>query len=179
MDKQTLRVQSLGRRTAIAPATQAAAAEKIAALFLAHHFQSQVIAAYQPMRAELDPRPLLAQLHQSKKQIVLPALEQNQIVFRLYEEGAPLIEGQFGILEPTPDSLVLKPELVLLPCLAFDRKGTRLGYGAGHYDRALKDSSALKVGLAFACQELDSIPKEPHDVALDMILTEEGLIKTN
>lgn len=178
MDKDALRAQNLKVRAKVSKAHQEAAALQVITLFLesAPLMKAGTIAAYQPIRGELDPRPLIEALRQKGKAIALPSLENNAIVFRLFKQGDALVAGAFGILEPPRTNPVLSAELVLLPCLGFDRRGMRLGYGAGHYDRALANSTALKVGLAFACQELEAIPKEPHDIGLDAILTESGVI---
>jgi 5-formyltetrahydrofolate cyclo-ligase len=83
-------------------------------------------------------------------------------------------------MEPSPQSAVVAPDIVLVPLAAFDRAGHRIGYGAGHYDRSLRQLRALKpivaIGLAFAVQETTTIPTLPHDVRLDYVLTEARII---
>jgi 5-formyltetrahydrofolate cyclo-ligase len=97
--------------------------------------------------------------------------------FRHWREGEPLYPGGFGTLVPDELASVLQPDLVIIPLLGFDKTGTRLGFGKGYYDRtiAVMDKRPTLVGYAFAAQELDSIPREPHDVPLDYLVTEAGV----
>lgn len=135
-----------------------------------------VVSAYWPMRSELDPRPLLSTLRAAGARIVLPALMPGRrLEFRAWSPGTRLVTAAFGTREPPPDAPVLDPEMLLVPLLAFTRRGDRLGYGAGYYDRALARLSArgaTAIGLAFAAQEVAELPVEPHDRSLDAVLTE-------
>jgi len=101
--------------------------------------------------------------------------------FHLWSTGEILHVSAFGVHEPHPGNEVVEPDLVLLPLLAFDRRGGRLGYGAGHYDRTLERLRAVKpiraIGLAFAAQEVERVPTGPHDQPLDAILTERAYIE--
>jgi len=95
---------------------------------------------------------------------------------RLWEPHAPLYEAGFGTLAPNEFAPQVEPDVIIMPLLGFDAAGTRLGYGGGYYDRTL-DRLGKKprlIGLAYAAQELDAIPREPHDVPLDMVITERG-----
>ena len=96
--------------------------------------------------------------------------------FRLWRAGEPLARSAFGALEPVPAAAAVDPDLLFVPLAAFDRRGHRIGYGAGHYDRALKRLRAAgpirAVGVAYAVSEIDAAPDEPHDQRLDFILTE-------
>ena len=102
------------------------------------------------------------------------------LVFRLLREGDVARPGGFGVHEPPQDAPAVTPDLVLVPLLAFDRTGARLGYGAGHYDRTLPALAARPgfraVGLAYAAQEVERLPAEPHDHPLDGIATERAYI---
>lgn len=155
-----------------------AAAQNVLPLFLKNVAwqKAQVIATYQPIRKELDPRPLAAALMEAGKTLCLPAIENGALRFRAAQE--PLMKGAFDILQPAPTAPPLDPDIILLPCLAFDEHGTRLGYGAGHYDKALvgAPSATLKIGFAYACQQSRLLPKEKHDIALNAILTEQGIV---
>jgi 5-formyltetrahydrofolate cyclo-ligase len=112
----------------------------------------------------------------------LPAAESRDLAlsFRLWDPRTPLEPDAFGIPSPPLWADVVQPDLVIAPLLAFDRAGGRLGQGAGHYDRTLANLRALKpvlvLGLAYAGQEVDAIPMEPHDQRLDAILTETEFI---
>ncbi|PYE88667.1 5-formyltetrahydrofolate cyclo-ligase [Phyllobacterium leguminum] len=139
------------------------------------------ISGFWPIRSEIDPCPLLSNLRERGARLCLPVVQNREtIVFREFSEGAPLIASGFGTMGPALDAPMLDPEIMLVPLAAFDRHGGRIGYGAGHYDRALarlaeKGLHPLLIGLAFDCQEVDQVPHEPHDVHLQQILTESGL----
>jgi 5-formyltetrahydrofolate cyclo-ligase len=96
---------------------------------------------------------------------------------RLWEEGAPLYPSGFGTLAPSELAPLVEPDIVLMPLLGFDKRGTRLGYGGGYYDRtlAVMRKAPRLIGLAFDCQEIDEIPREFHDVPLDAVVTEAGV----
>jgi 5-formyltetrahydrofolate cyclo-ligase len=101
-------------------------------------------------------------------------VDPKTMVFRRYRPGEPMMVGGFGTLAPTSDAPVVVPDLIILPMVAFDRTGTRLGHGAGFYDRALAAIAPRPplLGLAFSVQEVDRIPHEAHDIRLDWIVTE-------
>ena len=113
--------------------------------------------------------------------LCLPAIiDRETIVFRELVRGAPLVEMGFGTHGPGPEAEELDPDVMLVPLSAFDGSGNRIGYGGGFYDRAIArlraaGRSPLVVGIAFACQEAEAIPAEPHDIGLQAILTEQGL----
>jgi 5-formyltetrahydrofolate cyclo-ligase len=100
----------------------------------------------------------------------------KSLVFRAWSPGDRLTLGPLGILEPSPAMAELIPDVMLVPCAAFDRLGHRIGYGAGHYDFTLAHLRKVKpittVGVAFAAQEIKAVPALAHDVALDYVLTE-------
>ena len=140
-----------------------------------------VISGFWPIRSEADVRPLMAHLRARGARLCLPVvLDRETIVFRELAVGAPVVKTGFGTTGPGPEAAVLDPDILLVPLSAFDRAGHRIGYGAGHYDRAIDRLKAMGrrprlIGIAFDCQEVASVPAEPHDVALDAILTESGL----
>lgn len=138
-----------------------------------------VVAAYWRIRDELDCQPILVKLMDSNQKVVLPVVmgPEEPLDLRVWEQGASLYESGFGTLAPSELAPRAEPDIVIMPLLGFDNRGTRLGYGGGYYDRTLACMSKkpLLVGLAFAAQELDRIPREPHDVPLDVIVTEAGV----
>ena len=142
----------------------------------------RVVAGYHAVGSEMDPRPLLRRLARSGAAIALPAAAQRDapLIFRAADHPETFIADAFGIPAPPPGAPVLIPDLVIVPLLAFDRRGGRLGQGAGCYDRtlrALRERGAVfALGLAFAGQEIDRAPTTPDDEALDAILTETGYI---
>ncbi|MEM7694766.1 MAG: 5-formyltetrahydrofolate cyclo-ligase [Pseudomonadota bacterium] len=131
-----------------------------------------LIAAYRPIRNEIDPLPLALSRGET---VALPVTEGPIMEFRAWRPGEPLTEGAFGILEPTGP--MVRPDVLLVPLLAFTRGGARLGYGAGHYDRYLSAHGGVPIGVAYAAQEVPSLPVEAHDVPLEAVATEAEFIQ--
>jgi 5-formyltetrahydrofolate cyclo-ligase len=134
------------------------------------------VAGYVPVHDELDPLPLLHALHEQGMQTALPAIRPGpDLAFRSWEPGAPLVPGKYGLQEPGGECAEITPDIVLVPLLAFDRKGGRLGYGGGYYDAALRRMRAAApvtaIGIAFDEQEFPEVPQEPQDERLELILT--------
>ena len=144
---------------------------------------SAAVSGYWPMGDEIDVRPLLTALAGLGHLCLLPvvAAPRNPLVFRLWVPGDTLDEGVFGTRQPQTSRLALSPRIVLAPLLAFDRAGHRLGYGGGFYDRTIAGLRSYEgvtvVGVAFAEQEVDTVPHEAHDQRLDWIVTERGVVK--
>ncbi len=142
-----------------------------------------VVSAYWPMGSELDPRPLMRELQGAGHQIALPVVrETNQpLVFRAWSPGDDLEPAAFNTQIPSADKPELTPGVVLAPLLAFDRRGYRLGYGGGFYDRTLdflrNFGEVLAIGLAYAGQEVPAVPHDPNDKRLDWIVTEAAAIR--
>lgn len=140
--------------------------------------QGAIIAGTWPLPGEIDTRPLLAALAARGCTIALPQTpdEPGPLLFRRHHPGEALQTGRFGTRVPAGD--LLTPTLILVPLLAFDRAGGRLGQGGGFYDRTLAAlPNALALGTAFAAQEVDKVPRSPHDRPLAAILTERGVIR--
>jgi 5-formyltetrahydrofolate cyclo-ligase len=187
-EKAALRSTALQRRDSISAATRAAAAEALAArplpidLAAAAAESAAVVSGFWPIRSEINPLPLLRRFAVAGARLALPTIvERGQpLRFRGFAFGEELAHGQWGIREPKPDAPELDPDVLLVPLAAFDRRGHRIGYGAGYYDLTLKALRAVKsitaIGLAFALQELDAIPALPHDARLDLVLTEREVI---
>lgn len=141
-----------------------------------------IVAGYMPIRGEIDPGPLMRALADEGATLALPAIAAGKqpLIFRAWRDGDPLKLGALGVKEPLPDAAIAVPDIVLVPLAAFDRRGHRIGYGAGHYDRALAkwrlEKSIVAVGMAFATQEIARVPNEPHDIPLDLVLTESEII---
>ncbi|MFN7025434.1 MAG: 5-formyltetrahydrofolate cyclo-ligase [Pseudorhizobium sp.] len=140
-----------------------------------------VISGFLPIRSEMDLRPLMAGLRGRGARICVPViLDKQQIVFRELVAGAPLIDCGFGTMAPGAEAAVLDPDIMLVPLSAFDARGQRIGYGGGYYDRAIAHLHGLGrrprlIGIAFDCQEVASVPTEPHDIGLQALLSESGL----
>jgi 5-formyltetrahydrofolate cyclo-ligase len=136
-----------------------------------------IIAGVWPLPGEMDLRPLLHALHGTGRQIVLPQTPPRgqRLIFRIWHPDAVMIQERFGTAYP--DGEIAEPDILFVPLLAFDRRGFRLGYGGGYYDRTLAAlPGRLSVGYGYAAQEVASVPVEPHDVALQVIATEQGII---
>jgi 5-formyltetrahydrofolate cyclo-ligase len=181
-EKKRLRAAALARRDGLDPGLRASASRSMAAAApVLAPAPGVVVSGYWPIRSEADPRPLMEALRDRGASICLPAiLDRETIVFRRFERGQSLVPMGFGTLGPGPDAAAVDPSLMLVPLAAFDRGGSRLGYGAGFYDRAIARLHAAGVmprlvGIAFDCQEVTAVPAEPHDIALDEILSESGL----
>lgn len=140
------------------------------------------VAGYWPVSAEMDPRPLLAALAKAGREIALPRMETRHgpARFLRWKGGEALQADAFGVPAPPSQSRELRPKLIFVPLLAFDRAGRRLGQGGGHYDRILathKAEGAVAVGLAYAEQEADLVPTGPFDAPLDWVITEREAIQ--
>jgi 5-formyltetrahydrofolate cyclo-ligase len=141
------------------------------------------VAGYHPEGGEMDPMPVLRRFAAAGARLVLPAATDRDaaLVFRAWAEGDLLAPDAFGIASPRPERPEIFPDIVIAPVLAFDRRGGRLGQGAGCFDRTLVGLRAagrvFVIGLAFSDQEIDQTPMEPHDQGLDAILTESGYIE--
>jgi 5-formyltetrahydrofolate cyclo-ligase len=140
------------------------------------------VSGFFPYKSEIDTRPLLGQLAGEGWTTALPIVIGNgePLIFRRWYPGQPTTPGMWHIPQPTEDSPLIEPDVLLVPMLAFDRKGYRLGYGGGFYDRTLELLRAKKpvtaIGLAYAGQEVDSVPRDAHDQPLDFIMTEKEII---
>jgi len=179
LSKHELRAAALARRDALSSDHRAAAAQALAARGLPVAITpGMVVSGYWPIRSELDPTPLLRALAAQGAQLALPGIiaRDRPLQFRAWSPGDALARGPLGILEPPPEATEIIPDILLVPLAAFDRFGHRIGYGAGHYDRSLALLRAAKnivaIGVAFAAQEIDAVPAQPHDAALDYVLTE-------
>lgn len=179
--KPALRVEARRLRRALHAALPRAGEEAALHYARARRPPPRTAAVYAPCGSELDPGPLTAHLRAAGARLALPAVlaPGDPLVFRRREEGAPLFPDGAGASAPGPDAPQVEPDLVVAPLLAFDRSGARLGQGGGWYDRtlaALRARSAVFVlGLAYAGQEVDVLPREAHDQRLDAVLTEAGL----
>jgi 5-formyltetrahydrofolate cyclo-ligase len=177
--KAHLRTAAIARRDALDDERRAAAAQAIAKRGLPIDIKpGAIVAGYSPIRNEIDPAPLMKNLAAQGVQLALPAVTARgkSLVFRAWSPNDRLMLGSLGILEPSPAAAELVPDIMLVPLAAFDRAGHRIGYGAGHYDVTLAHLRKVKaiaaIGVAFAVQEIKAVPVQPHDVALDYVLTE-------
>jgi len=146
--------------------------------------EAAIVAMYKAIPGELDTDALARRAWSEGKVVLLPAVVDRGLVFRRWREGDALVRGGLGVRAPSPARPVVpigEASLVFVPGLAFDRRGGRLGRGAGYYDRALAGlgasaASTPVVGLGFALQLVDDVPMTPLDVRLDAVVTDEGWI---
>ena len=173
--KAAARTAAFARRKAAFGAGQGQAAELLADVLSAH--AGKVLAGYMPMRTEIDPLPAMA-AHQSLVGVPVIMAAATPLKFREWAPGVAMIAGDFGALIPAEGAWIT-PQVVIVPLLAFDTRGYRLGYGGGFYDRTLQGLRAkgpiLAIGFAFAAQEVDAVPTDAFDQKLDLVVTEKGL----
>jgi 5-formyltetrahydrofolate cyclo-ligase len=139
-----------------------------------------VVAGFWPMGREINIRPLLMVLAARGHRVALPVTTKRglPLVFRRWRPESSLVRGPFGTQQPGPEAEALTPDWLLVPLLAFDRAGRRLGYGAGYYDRTLAAlPRAFALGVGFAAQELPEVPAGPDDMSLQAVATERELIR--
>jgi len=182
IDKKRLRQEMLARRDAMPVEDRIEKSLVMAGFAEEIDFDpGTVISGFLPIQSEPDLRPMLARLRQRGARLCLPVvLNRQTIVFRDFVRGVDLVDTGFGTSGPPESAEILHPEIMLVPLSAFDEAGNRLGYGAGHYDRAIARIRAAGqevrlIGTAFDIQKVEAIPAEDHDVPLGRILTESGL----
>ncbi len=180
--KRALRAECEARRRQASDAAGPKAGEAAAGHFLAaiEPPTGCVVSGYWPMRDEFDVVPLLEALHARGHRCALPVVagKGRPLEFRAWSPGAALVEAAFGTRVPPEDAAQATPDVLLVPMLAFDDAGYRLGYGGGFYDMTLAALKAaggnpLAVGCAFAAQRLDAIPHNGTDQRLDWVVTEQ------
>jgi 5-formyltetrahydrofolate cyclo-ligase len=184
LEKAQLRAEALGRRSEMSALDRARAAVEATANALSRvpAFQSpdgRRIALVASFRDEIDTLPLARALWAKGALLALPVIvgRERPLLFRSWAEGAELQPaGAFRIPTPGPQCPELVPDVVLVPLAAFDRRGLRIGYGGGFYDRTLaglrQRGAVTAVGFAFACQQVACVPAEPHDEGVDVMVTE-------
>jgi 5-formyltetrahydrofolate cyclo-ligase len=178
--KAALRAAATARRRALSDTARHDASLAIAerALPIIAAVMPRIVAAYSAWDSEADPAPIIALSH-GRWGVALPAMvDRDTLVFRCYQPGDHLVRDALGMLAPPVHAAVVHPDLWIVPVSAFDRTGARIGKGRGVYDRAITGFRGAGldprlVGVAFSVQEVPSIPREPHDVRLDWIVTEQ------
>jgi 5-formyltetrahydrofolate cyclo-ligase len=173
------RAEALARRDALSPDERLRASTAIAARIavLATTFPHGPVAGYWPIRSEADPLPAMEILRAFGHPIALPVVTPDRLIFRLWAPADTLARGSFGLSEPMEAAPLVEPTTLLVPLAAFDRRGHRIGYGRGHYDRTFAMLGPVRtIGIAFSVQEIDIIPDEPHDHPLDFVVTEREVV---
>ena len=182
--KAELRATAQSRRDALPADERKTAAEAIAARKIPLAIAtSTIISGFMPLKSEINPLPLMQKLTEAGARLALPTIagRGKPLIMRAWEFGAPLDRGQWGIREPKSEAPEVDPDILLVPLLAFDRAGHRIGYGAGYYDMTIAalrvQKPVITVGLAFAAQEVPRVPTTPRDEPLDFVLTEKEMIE--
>lgn len=178
--KADIRAGALARRALVSGQVRAEFAASLArdGVSFAQSHGARIIGLYHAIRDEADPSVLLTRLAAAGMATALPVTQARgePLVFRRWRPGDPLVRGPWGIGEPVPHLPACAPDVLFMPLAAFDRQGHRIGYGGGHYDRALAQLSArrkiIAVGVAFSVQEVAALPQEPHDQRLDFVVTQ-------
>jgi 5-formyltetrahydrofolate cyclo-ligase len=151
--------------------------------FLPHFERGLVVSGFAPLPDELRIWPLLRRLAGEGYRLALPVMQGKglPLLFRAWKPGDAMDKAVWDIAEPRADQPKLEPDVLLVPLLAFDRQGWRLGYGGGFYDRTLAELRGRKavtaVGLGYDQQQVDAVPHLPYDQRLDWVLTPSGPIK--
>lgn len=176
-DKKSLRRDLRARRAAFMAAGRPDITPP--AEYLARLKHGLTVASYVPVGGEADPHLLARAAVESGCAIALPHVTSREepLRFLAWDTEAALAAGPFGLSQPDAAAAELHPDIVLTPLVGFDAARNRLGQGAGHYDRAFaRFPDALRIGIAFSVQQCDSLPADPWDMPLHMIVTERGLI---
>jgi 5-formyltetrahydrofolate cyclo-ligase len=182
--KAALRRAALARREAVEPAARAAFSRRLAeeGLRLARLWRPQIVSVFYPLRGEPDTLPLLTALAADGFATALPVVvgRGSPLTFRRWRPGDQTRGGAMSIHEPLEDAPVVDPDLLFVPLACFDRRGHRIGYGAGYYDRSLAYLRAMKpvhaAGVAYGVCEIAAVPYEGHDQSLDAVVTEQETI---
>jgi 5-formyltetrahydrofolate cyclo-ligase len=183
-DKKTLRLQALARRSEVEPHVRAQFSARLArfGLEMAQRLHATAVSAYYPIRDEPDTLALLGALaaHGFRTLLPITVARGAPLIFRPWKPGEATAPGQMNIPEPPASAGTFDPDLIFVPLACFDRRGHRIGYGAGHYDRTLERlrdaGSVTAIGVAYGASEVPALPDEPHDQRLDYVLTEHELI---
>jgi 5-formyltetrahydrofolate cyclo-ligase len=189
VDRAELRAERLARRRALTPATVAEASAAVVArvLELPMVVTAARLALYRAVRGEIVTDDIATWAWAADRRVYLPMTEPPRTMrFGRWREGDALVRSPFGIEEPAPSSRTVAPtrlDLVCVPLVAFDRRGSRLGHGAGYYDATFafrlsaRPTRPWLVGLAHASQEIDAIERRPWDVPLDLVVTDAEVIE--
>lgn len=180
-DKRTLRSAMLAWRGTLGEDDRRVAADGLlATLRREKPFEERsVVSGFWPIKDEIDIRPLMIALHNAGCQLALPVVQGRgrPLLFRAWRPGDPLEQGVFGTLQPSARRETLEPGALIVPMLACDEEGWRLGYGGGFYDRTLLGLRARRpvtaVGVGFDAQRVDCVPHGPDDQRLDWLLTDQ------
>jgi len=181
-DKETIRNILRQRKEMHTPEERFEKSRRICTHLMKMIQPNETVMVYTSKEKEVNTVPLITMLLAYKNPVVVPIIQKEDYSLRLsyIENLGVLIPSTFGVPEPIGNEIPADGadiDTIILPMLGFDRRGGRIGYGAGYYDRFLsKYPSIRKIGIAFACQEMEALPLDPHDIQMDAIITEDGVI---
>jgi 5-formyltetrahydrofolate cyclo-ligase len=183
--KAALRAAALARRDRLSPAVRAAGSAAIAARVapILRDARPRAVGAYRAFGSEADAGAIVSAALAAGINVGLATMVDRETMrFLRYRAEDPLTADAFGILAPDPEAPPIEPDVLIVPVTGFDRSGARLGKGRGIYDRAVdafrrRGRTPLLVGIAFSVQEVPRIPREPHDLRLDWIVTETETVR--
>ena len=184
LDKKQVRKAASAKRAQIHKTLHARAEKKLAdfGLDFLGPAEGRIVSGFYPYLSEISVLALFDVLAQNGWITSLPVVikQDRPLEFRQWKIGDETKAGPWGILEPLDNAQTVEPDVLLVPLLAFDKTGGRLGYGGGFYDRSIAELKAKKsvivVGVCYSGQEVDTVPTQPHDEKLDWVLTENGPI---
>jgi len=184
-EKNRVRQQMRANREALAPAERLEKSRRICRHVMDLIGDSETVMTYSAKELEVNTRPLIESLFLQGNPVVVPIIVKADVSLRLsyLMDLAVLVPSTFNVPEPIGNEIPADPRhitTIILPMLGFDRKGGRLGYGAGYYDRFLaRNSHIRKIGVAFACQEAERVPVDENDIHMNCIVTEDGIVYTD
>jgi 5-formyltetrahydrofolate cyclo-ligase len=170
------------RKDALTTEERAVKSQHICYHLLKQIHNGETVMVYTSKEKEADTVPFISALFERKNPVVVPIIVREDVSLRLsyLRDFSALVPSTFGVPEPIGNEIPADPDdidTIIIPMLGFDHQGGRIGYGAGYYDRFLaKHPSMRKIGIAFACQEMDEIPLDENDIPLDRIITEDGIV---
>jgi 5-formyltetrahydrofolate cyclo-ligase len=169
-------------KESLTPEERLTKSRRICSLILDLISDGETVMVYTSKEKEVNTVPLITTLLERGNPIVVPIIVKEDISLRLsyLRDRAVLVPSTFGVPEPIGSEIPADPDdidTIILPMLGFDRKGGRIGYGAGYYDRFLENNKTLKkIGIAYACQEVQHLPVDENDIPMDFIISEDGIV---
>jgi 5-formyltetrahydrofolate cyclo-ligase len=183
-DKNIIRIEYLAKRERIKPQEAEVARKALAARLPEVIAEGAIVAGYRAFRGELDITQAMEALAARGHSLCLPVIETSDkpLYFRRWRMGEALETGRYGIEIPPAGVPVFRPDVIIVPLVAFDRQGHRLGYGAGYYDRTIRQlretgKNTQVIGVAYGLQEVGPIAPETHDERLDILVTEKEVLR--
>ena len=184
MSEEKARVRNIlrARKEAMTPEDRLEKSGLIARHLMLLIASGETVMVFTSKDKEVNTRPLIEGLFKEKNPVVVPIIQKEDVSLRLsyLRDMKALVPSTFGVPEPIGSEIAARAQdvdVIILPMLGFDRTGGRIGYGAGYYDRFLsKNPGLVKIGVAFACQEMETLPLDENDIKMDIIVTEDGIV---